>query len=196
MGASTKLVGIAGSLRQGSFNRALLRAAATLMPDGATLTIHTIEDIPLYNGDRENADGIPEPVTILKDAIAASDGLLIATPEYNNSLPGVLKNAIDWLSRPPSDIERVFHGRPVALIGASAGGYGTILSQNAWLPVLRTLRADFWSEGRLLVSRAQNVVAENGEISDEKTLEQLRTFVHDFAAFAASSQRACPPSSR
>ena len=183
MGASTKLVGIAGSLRQGSFNRALLRAAATLMPDGATLTIHTIEDIPLYNGDRENADGIPEPVTILKNAIAASDGLLIATPEYNNSLPGVLKNAIDWLSRPPSDIERVFHGRPVALIGASAGGYGTILSQNAWLPVLRTLRADFWSEGRLLVSRAQNVVDENGDINDEKTLEQLRSFVHAFAAF-------------
>jgi NAD(P)H-dependent FMN reductase len=186
MGTTTALIGIAGSLRRGSFNAALLRAAATLMPDGASLTIHSIEDIPLYNADQETADGIPEPVTILKNAIAASHGLLIATPEYNNSIPGVLKNAIDWLTRPPDDIKRVFRGRPVALIGASAGGYGTILSQNAWLPVLRTLRADFWSEGRLLVSRAQNVVAENGEISDEKTLEQLRTFVNGFAEFAAS----------
>jgi NAD(P)H-dependent FMN reductase len=186
MGTTTALIGIAGSLRRGSFNAALLRAAATLMPDGASLTIHSIEDIPLYNADHETADGIPEPVTILKNAIAASHGLLIATPEYNNSIPGVLKNAIDWLTRPPDDIKRVFRGRPVALIGASAGGYGTILSQNAWLPVLRTLRADFWSEGRLLVSRAQNVVAENGEISDEKTLEQLRTFVNGFAEFAAS----------
>ena len=158
-----------------------------MMPEGATLTIHTIEEIPLYNWDREQADGIPDPVTALKDAIAASDGLLIATPEYNNSMPGVLKNTIDWLSRPPADIKRVFHGRPIALIGASAGGFGTILSQNAWLPVLRTLRADFWSEGRLLVSRAQTVVDGSGDISDEKTLEQLRTFVHAFAAFAASS---------
>jgi NAD(P)H-dependent FMN reductase len=184
---STNIIGIAGSLRRGSFNAALLRAAATMMPEGATLTIHTIEEIPLYNWDREQADGIPDPVTALKDAIAASDGLLIATPEYNNSMPGVLKNTIDWLSRPPADIKRVFHGRPIALIGASAGGFGTILSQNAWLPVLRTLRADFWSEGRLLVSRAQTVVDGSGDISDEKTLEQLRTFVHAFAAFAASS---------
>jgi NAD(P)H-dependent FMN reductase len=183
---STNIIGIAGSLRRGSFNAALLRAAATMMPEGATLTIHTIADIPLYNWDREQADGIPDSVTALKDAIAASDGLLIATPEYNNSMPGVLKNTIDWLSRPPADIKRVFHGRPIALIGASAGGFGTILSQNAWLPVLRTLRADFWSEGRLLVSRAQTVVDGSGDISDEKTLEQLRTFVHAFAAFAAS----------
>ena len=150
----TELIGIAGSLRQGSFNAALLRAAAALMPDGSRLTIKSIEDIPLYNADLEKAEGVPDAVEALKDAIAASDGLLFATPEYNNSLPGVLKNAIDWLSRPPSHIKRVFHGRPVALIGASAGGFGTILSQNAWLPVFRTLRADFWSEGRLLVSHA------------------------------------------
>jgi NAD(P)H-dependent FMN reductase len=182
----TDLIGIPGSLRQGSFNAALLRAAAALMPDGARLTIETIEGIPLYDGDREKAEGIPDAVTALKEAIAACDGLLLATPEYNNSIPGVLKNAIDWLSRPPSDIKRVFHGRPVALIGASAGGFGTILSQNAWLPVLRTLKADFWSEGRLLVSRAGDVIDQNGEITDEKIREQLRKFVHGFAEFAGS----------
>lgn len=180
------LIGISGSLRQGSFNSALLRAATALMPDGARLTIHTIERIPLYNADREKAQGIPEAVAALKDAIAASDGLLLATPEYNNSIPGVFKNAIDWLSRPPSDIKRVFHGRPVALIGASAGGFGTILSQTAWLPVLRTLKADFWSEGRLLVSRAGDLIDEHGEITDEKVREQLRALVHGFAAFAGS----------
>ena len=182
----TELIGIPGSLRQGSFNAALLRAAAALMPEGARLTIRTIEDIPLYNADREKAEGVPDAVEALKDAIAASDGLLIATPEYNNSIPGVLKNAIDWLSRPPSDIKRVFHGRPVALIGASAGGFGTILSQNAWLPVLRTLKADFWSQGRLLVSRAGDVVDENGEIVDEKVRRQLRVFVEGFVAFAGA----------
>lgn len=181
-----ELIGIAGSLRQGSFNAALLRAAAALMPDGSRLTIKSIEDIPLYNADLEKAEGVPDAVEALKDAIAASDGLLFATPEYNNSLPGVLKNAIDWLSRPPSHIKRVFHGRPVALIGASAGGFGTILSQNAWLPVFRTLRADFWSEGRLLVSRAGDVVDENGEIVDEKVRGQLRVFVEGFVEFAGA----------
>jgi NAD(P)H-dependent FMN reductase len=81
---------------------------------------------------------------------------------------------------------RVFHGRPVALIGASAGGFGTILSQNAWLPVLRTLRANFWSEGRLLVSRAGDVVDENGEIVDEKVRGQLRVFVEGFVEFTGA----------
>src|SRR5882724_4917868 len=151
----TKLIGLSGSLRQGSFNSALLRAAAQLMPDGAELAIATIRGIPLYDGDVEAAEGIPEPVKALKEAIVAADGLLLATPEYNNSIPGVFKNAIDWLSRPSADIKRVFGGRPVALMGASPGGFGTILSQSAWLPVLRTLGVDFWSEGRLLVARAQ-----------------------------------------
>src|SRR4029434_6977932 len=107
-------------------------------------------------------------------------GLLLVTPEYNNSMPGVLKNAIDWLTRPPSDIERVFGDRPVAVIGASPGGFGTILSQNAWLPVLRTLGTEFWSEGRLLVSRAQAVFDDKGVLSDAKMREQLRSFLQGF----------------
>jgi chromate reductase len=189
----TKLVGLSGSLRKRSFNAALLRAAAELMPDGVDLAIGTIRGIPLYDGDIEAEEGIPKSVTDLKNAIADADGLLLVTPEYNNSIPGVFKNAIDWLSRPPADIKRVFGGRPVALIGASPGGFGTILSQNAWLPVLRTLGTDLWSEGRLLVSRAGNVFDEGGTISDEKVREQLRTFVHGFAAFARSSRRDSVP---
>jgi len=184
----TGLIGLSGSLRRGSFNTALLKAAAGLMPDGATLTIGSIHGIPLYDGDLEAAEGIPKPVTALKDAIAAADGLLLVTPEYNNSIPGVFKNAIDWLSRPPADIPRVFRGKPVALIGASPGGFGTILSQNAWLPVLHTLGTELWGGGRLLVSRAHTILGEDGTISDPKIAEQLRTFLHGFVAFTQSSR--------
>jgi chromate reductase, NAD(P)H dehydrogenase (quinone) len=134
----TKLLGISGSLRRGSHNSALLRVATRLMPPGATLEVAGIRGIPLYDYDIE-VQGLPATVTQLKDAIVAADGVLLVTPEYNNSIPGVFKNAIDWLSRPSSDIKRVFGGRPFALIGASPGGWGTILSQAAWLPVLRTL---------------------------------------------------------
>jgi NAD(P)H-dependent FMN reductase len=184
-----KLIGLSGSLRKASFNTALLRAAASLTPEGATLSVESIRGIPLYDGDEEAASGIPAPVQALKTAIAGADGLLMVTPEYNNSMPGVFKNAIDWLSRPVSDISRVFGNKPVAVIGASPGGFGTILSQNAWLPVLRTLGAAFWSEGRLMVSRAPSVFDAAGNLTDEKVREQLRGFIAGFTAFAASFPR-------
>jgi len=179
----SRIVAIAGSLRRGSFNAALLRAAAALAPEGVTLEIATIKGIPLYDGDVESADGIPPTVAALKDSIATADGLLLATPEYNNSMPGVLKNAIDWLSRPPADIPRVFGNRPVAIIGASPGGFGTILAQNAWLPVVRTLGMRPWFGGRLMVSRAGNVFDQAGELVDDTVREQLRKFVRGFSQF-------------
>jgi NAD(P)H-dependent FMN reductase len=185
--AVTQLVGLSGSLRQRSFNSALLRAAAELMPQGVEMTVESIRNIPLYDGDVEDTQGIPGPAQSLKDAIAAADGLLLVTPEYNNSIPGVFKNAIDWLSRPPADIPRVFGGKPVAMIGASPGGFGTILSQQAWLPVLRTLGTRAWFGGRLFVSRAGQVFDEGGRIANDATKEQLRQFIDGFATFIRST---------
>lgn len=181
------VIGISGSLRRQSLNSALLRAAVGLTPPHATLEIADIGDIPLYNGDLES-EGIPGAVTALKDRIASADGLLVVTPEYNNSIPGVMKNVIDWLSRPPDDIARVFHGRPVAVMGASPGPYGTLLSQNAWLSVLRTLRMAPWFEGRLAVARASTVFNDKGELVDEKVRGQLRQFVEGFVQFVGEQK--------
>lgn len=182
----TRIIGISGSLRAGSYNTALLRTAAGLMPPGATLEIASIHGIPLYDGDVELNEGIPAAVELLKSQIAASDGLLIVTPEYNNSMPGVLKNAIDWLTRPATDIKKVFGDRPIAVIGASPGGFGTILAQEAWLPVLRTLGTRPWFGGRLMVSRAGAVFNEAGEMVDDKVREQLQKYLGGFAEFAKS----------
>jgi NAD(P)H-dependent FMN reductase len=182
------LIGIAGSLRQGSFNASLLRAAVERAPAGITLEVASIRELPLYDGDLE-ARGMPAAVQALKDRIAAAAGLLLVTPEYNNSLPGVLKNAIDWLSRPAADIPRVFGDRPVALMGATPGPGGTHLAQAAWLPVLRTLRTRPWFGGRLAVAGAARVFDESGRLVDEKVAQQLADFMAGFGAFVRAQGR-------
>jgi NAD(P)H-dependent FMN reductase len=182
-----RIVGISGSLRRGSYNSALLKAAVQVIGAGATLEIASIRDIPLYDGDLEASAGIPQAVRDLKAAIIASDGLLLATPEYNNGIPGVFKNAIDWLSRPPADIKQVFGNRPVAVIGASPGGFGTILAQDAWLPVLRTLGMRPWFGGRLMASRAQTLFSEAGKLTDEALSKQLADFMHGYVSFVQAS---------
>ena len=186
------IVGIAGSLRRGSYNAMLLRAAADVMPQGVSLEIATISDIPLYNADVEAEQGIPVPVQQLKERIAAADGLLIVTPEYNNAMPGVLKNALDWLSRPPADIARVFRSLPTGVMGATPGMGGTILSQASWLPVLRVLGVLPWFEGRVIVSGAGKVFDEAGHIVDAGTLDRLRVYAEGFAAFVEQRRRPRP----
>lgn len=178
-----KIIGISGSLRRDSFNTALLRAAQGLVPAGVELEVATPQGIPLYNGDLEAEEGIPKAVTMLQEKIAAADGLLLATPEYNNSIPGVFKNVIDWLSRPPEEIKRIFGGRPVAIIGATPGGLGTALSQNVWLPILRRLGACPWFGSQLLISRAHQVFDKSGELTDEILREQLEKFLAGYTEF-------------
>jgi chromate reductase, NAD(P)H dehydrogenase (quinone) len=183
-----RILGISGSLRARSYNTALLRAARSLAGPDVQFEVATLHGIPLYDGDVEQRDGLPAAVNDLKARVVASDGVLLCTPEYNNGIPGVFKNAIDWLSRPADDIPRVFGDRPFAVIGASPGGFGTILAQSAWLPVLRTLRARYWSGGRLQVSRAHQLMNESGELADEATRKLLADFVNGFARSIAAGK--------
>ena len=178
-----KIIGISGSLRRSSFNAALLRAAATAAPPGTEIQVASIAGIPLYDGDVEREHGVPEVVAALKDRIATADGLLLVTPEYNSSVPGVFKNAIDWLSRPPKDIPRVFGDKPTALMGATPGLGGTRLSQTAWLPILRTLGTRAWSGKQLYVAGAAQVFDAEGHIVDEKIKTLLSEFIQGFSAF-------------
>lgn len=186
------LLGISGSLRRASFNGSLLRAAAELSPPETRVEIASIRDIPLYDGDLEAEQGIPESVRALKERISTSDGVLLVTPEYNNSIPGVFKNAIDWLSRPASDIGRVFGDRPFAVIGATPGRGGTILAQSAWLPVLRTLGTRTWFGGRLQVSEAGKMFDAQGKLVDERIRNELTKFMAGFSKFAVSSRDGSP----
>jgi NAD(P)H-dependent FMN reductase len=152
----TTIIGISGSLRRDSWNTLLLQEAQRLAPSSVKVVIESIRDIPLYDGDVEQESGLPASVVRLKEAIAAADGLLIVSPEYNASMPGVLKNAIDWLSRPGKDIPRVFGKKPLGLMGASNGRGGTRNSQAAWWPVFCALMVDPWFGQRLFVDSAQN----------------------------------------
>lgn len=174
------ILGLSGSLRRASFNAGLLRAAAASAPPDVHFEIGSIRDVPLYDADQETAHGLPESVQRLQRQLGAADGLLLVTPEYNNGVPGVFKNAIDWMSRGPG--LDLFAGMPVAVIGASPGGFGTILAQDHWLPVLRTLRTRPWVEGRLMVSRASGLFDADGNLTDERTRELLASFVAGFAA--------------
>lgn len=188
----TRLIGISGSLRRASLNTALLHAAVELAPAGVELEAATLHGIPLYDGDVEASEGIPAAVAALKDKVAQADGLVLFTPEYNNGIPGVFKNAIDWMSRPPADSGRVFTAKPVAICGASPGGFGTTLSQNAWLSVLHTLQTEVWSGGRLALARANTLMDAQGKLADEATRTRLAKFIADFAAHVQSRGGARP----
>src|SRR4051794_17602290 len=127
------------------------------MPEGSELTAGSIRDIPLYDGDVEAEAGIPAPVRELREAIAAADGLILATPEYNNSIPGVFKNAIDWLSRPPANIQRIFGGKPVALTGASPGRFRPFSAKALGYPFCARLVPTLVREPTLGISCARSL---------------------------------------
>ena len=174
-----KILGIAGSLRQGSYNRSLLRAARELLPEGVELVEFDLRGLPFYDGDVEAA-GDPEPVVALKDAIREADALLIATPEYNRGVPGGLKNAVDWASRPA--LASPFAGKPVALMGASTGRGGTALAQQQLREALEFPRAVVLDEPQVFVPEAYMHFDERGELADEsiraEIAELLETLAH------------------
>jgi chromate reductase len=174
-----KLLGIAGSLRKGSYNRGLLRAAQQLLPEGVELVEFDIRSLPIYDGDVETA-GDPEAVVALKDAIREADALLIATPEYNRGVPGGLKNAVDWASRPP--LGSPLAGKHVALMGASTGRGGTALAQQQLREALEFPRAVVLDEPQVFVPEAYMHFDERGELADDsiraEIAELLDTLAH------------------
>jgi len=187
-----RILGVAGSLRAGSFNRALLRAAVEVAPDGLDIVVFDgLGAIPPYNADVE-AKGDPEPVAAFKTAIRDADALLIATPEYNYGVPGVLKNAIDWASRPPG--KSVLNGKPAALMGATPGGTGTARAQLALRQsfVFTDTRALLRPE--VLVTRAHEKVDATGRLTDERTRRSIRELLEALVDWVPRT-RAAPRSS-
>ena len=178
----TNIIGISGSLRKGSYNSALLQTAKSLMPSRSELQIVSIEDIPLFNEDVEK-EGAPDIVNSIKEKIISADALLISTPEYNHGIPGVLKNAIDWISRPPADIAKVFAGKPFALMGATPGGFGTVYAQTSWLQTIQYLKLRPCFANSLYVSAAHQKFDANLKLTDEATLTALKKFLEDFVGF-------------
>src|SRR3954471_6746396 len=182
-----RVVGIAGSLRRDSFNRALLRAAVELAPAGLTIIEHDLAGVPLYNGDVEAA-AVPAPVATLRSAVRDADGLLIATPEYNHGVPGVLKNTIDWLSRPPRG--SALNGKPAGIIGASPGMTGTARAQTQLRQAFGFTNTYAMLQPEVLVARATDKFDREGRLTDAPTREFLAAFLVQFAAWI---RRFAPP---
>jgi chromate reductase, NAD(P)H dehydrogenase (quinone) len=178
--AALNILGIAGSLRGDSYNRALLRAAAGLAPEGMTIGIFDLAEVPLYNGDVE-AEGDPEAVARLKRAIAAADGVLMATPEYNHGVPAVMKNAVDWASRPPGSA--ALGGKPVGIIGASPGITGSARGQSQLRQAFEFTNSYCMPQPELLVFKAHEKFDPDGNLIDAKTAQFLGRYLDAFAAW-------------
>jgi len=173
------VLGIAGSLRKDSYNRALLMAASTLLPEGMTLEIADIREIPLYDGDVE-AQGVPEPVYALKNRIQNADALLIVTPEYNYSIPGVLKNAIDWFSREP---DPPLNGKPAAIMGASIGMFGTARSQYHLRQVGVATNMLILNTPQVFITMAKDKFDTQGVLIHEKSRNAVRDLLSSLKAW-------------
>lgn len=172
--SDVKVLGVAGSLRGGSLNRALLRAAVKLAPPGMKIETFDLIDVPLYNGDVEAA-GDPPGVAAFKDAIRAADAVLFVTPEYNHGVPGVMKNAVDWASRPARNA--ALNGKPVGIIGASPGQTGTARGQSQLRQAFEFTNSYCMPQPEVLVFRATEKFDANGELTDAKTAEFLGKYL-------------------
>jgi chromate reductase len=176
-----RILGVAGSLRRASYNRALLRAAVELAPSGITLTAFDLIDLPLYNGDVE-AGGDPPSVAAFKQAIGEADAVLFVTPEYNHGVPGVMKNAVDWASRPPRSA--VLDRKPVGIIGASPGMTGSARGQSQLRQAFEFTNSYCMPQPEILVFRAHEKFDPEGRLTDESTATHLRAYLEALAAWA------------
>jgi chromate reductase len=174
------ILGFAGSLRRASFNRFLLRAAAERAPDGMTIDVFDLAEIPLYNGDVE-AEGDPGPVARFKQAIRGADGVLMVTPEYNHGVPGMMKNAVDWASRPPKGA--ALAEKPVGLIGASPGITGSARGQSQLRLAFEFTNSYCMPQPELLVFKAHEKFDAEGRLTDEPTGRFLDKYLAAFAAW-------------
>lgn len=172
-----EILAFAGSLRRDSYNRALLRAAQELAPGDMAISIFDLIDVPLYNGDVE-AQGDPEGVARFKHAIRTADGVLIATPEYNHGVPGVMKNAIDWASRPPQNA--ALAEKPVAIFGASPGITGTARGQSQLRQAFEFTNSICMPQPEVLVFRANEKFDAQGRLTDERTRQGVSRFLAAF----------------
>lgn len=184
-----RVLGIAGSLRKASFNRALLRAAQELAPKEMEITVFDLAPIPPYNEDVEK-EGDPGPVKALKDAIRSADALLVVSPEYNYGIPGVLKNAIDWASRPPG--KSPLNGKPAAIMGASQGTGGTVRMQLALRQAFLFTDTYAMLKPEIYVARAQDKFDAEGRLTDEKTREFVGKLLAALVPWAQRFPRPSP----
>lgn len=178
MATTLRVAGIVGSLRVDSYNGWLLRAAAELAPPGLTVVPVGLAEIPMFNQDLE-ALGEPAPVATFRAALREADAVLIASPEYNYGVPGVLKNAIDWISRPPGNAP--LHKKPVAVMGAGPGGGGTMRMQPQLRITLQAIGAYAMPKPEVAVASCRDKFDAEGRLIDEKTREHLRGFLLAFA---------------
>jgi chromate reductase len=174
------VVGIAGSLRRASYNRALLRAAQQLTPAALKIEIEVLDDVPMFNADLDG-EATPAAVARLRRAVREADGLLLVTPEYNHGVPGVLKNAIDWLSQPL--VGSALDGKPTALMGASTGAAGTARGQSQLRQSFVLTNTPSMLRPEVLVGRAQDKFDTAGRLIDEPTRRFLRSFLEQFACW-------------
>jgi chromate reductase len=173
MSIHTKLIGISGSLRKGSFNTMLLKAASHLLPDDVSMEIASINDIPLYNADLDlpAAKERPESVTLFRKMLADADGILISSPEYNYSIPGTIKNAIDWASR--GEDSPLLH-KPIAVIGATTGLWGTVRMQMTFHNIFLYLDMKPVYKPEVLVAQAEKKFDKEGNLIDETSKKLVR----------------------
>ena len=178
------IVCISGSLRKESFNSQLLKRLSEYGTGIADLELITLHQVPLYNADDEQNSGIPNAIVKIRESIKAADGIILAMPEYNAGMPGVLKNALDWLTRPPKEMGPTFAGRPLALAGATPGGLGTALAQAGSLTVLRQLKVRLFPD-HLRISSANDRLSLDGQ-PDVELAKQLSKWLQSYVDFIRS----------